>query len=209
MNEEKDSVFSGFTTQPTSGHSLSPPPYSGATSTTTAQVLVSAESASPLKDQLMTLLGISAHLSAHNDRNIHFAYEKYKGYLQASQTLSKMDSWPGKKPCATDLIEVFVSKSMWFSHHKPAFSKVADYSEMVKWLEDSDDKGTDLDVWGVEKGSYSLMDLHKFVNNGGTLAEKKGKGKKKDVSEGSGKQTNKKVINKDVGQKKGINKKQK
>ena len=53
------------------------------------------------------------------------------------------------------------------------------------------------------------MDLHKFVNNGGTLAEKKGKGKKKDVSEGSGKQTKKKVINKDVGQKKGINKKQK
>ena len=209
MNEEKDSVFSGFTTQPTSGHSLSPSPYSGAASTTTAQVLVSAESASPLKDQLMTLLGISAHLSACNDHNIRFAYEKYKGYLQASQTLSKMDSWPGKKPCATDLIEVFILKSMWFSHYKPAFSKVADYLEMVKWLEDSDDKGTDLDVWGVEKGSYSLMDLHKFVNNGGTLVEKKGKGKKKDVSEGSGKQTKKKVINKDVGQKKGINKKQK
>jgi hypothetical protein len=158
----------------------------------------------------MTLLGISAHLSARNDRNIRLAYEKYKAYLQASQTLSKMKdgSWPGKKPSTIDLIEVFVSKSMWFSHYRPAFSKVADYSEMVKWLEDSDDKGTNLEVWGVEKESYSLTDLRKFVDNG-TLAEKKGKGKKKDVSEGSGKQTKKKVINKDVGQKGGFKKKQK
>ena len=124
--------------------------------------------------------------------------------------LSKMEgSWPGKKPSATDLIEAFVSKLMWFSHYKPAFSKVTGYSEMVKWLEDSDDKGTNLEVWGVEKGSYSLMDLCKFVDNNGTLVEKKGKGKKKDVSEGSGKQNKKKVINKDVGQKGGFKKKQK
>jgi hypothetical protein len=156
----------------------------------------------------MTLLGIPAHLSVRNDRNIRLAYKKYKAYLSASQTLSQMDSWPGKKPCTTDLIEVFVLKSMWFSHYKPAFSKVADYSEMVKWLEKSDDKGTDLEVWGVEKDSYSLVDLRKFVDNG-TLAEKKGKGKKKDVSEGSGKQHKKKVTNKDVGQKGGFKKKQK
>jgi hypothetical protein len=159
----------------------------------------------------MTLLGISAHLSIRNDRNIRLSYEKYKAYLKASQTLSKLEgSWPGKKPSATDLIEVFVSKSMWFSHYKPAFPKVADYPEMVKWLENSDDKGTDLEVWGVEKGSYSLLDLRRFVDNG-TLAEKKGKGKgkKKDVSEGSGKQNKKKVIDKDVGQKGDSKKKQK
>jgi hypothetical protein len=157
----------------------------------------------------MTLLGISAHLSICKDRNNCHAYEKYKACLKASHTLSNMEgSWPGKKPTAVDLIEVFVSKSMWFSHYKPAFSKVAGYPEMVKWLENSDDKGTDLEVWGVEKGSYSLMDLQKFVDDG-TLAEKKGKGKKKDVSEGSGKQNKKKVINKDVGQKGGFKKKQK
>ena len=39
--------------------------------------------------------------------------------------------------------------------------------------------------------------------------EKKEKGKKKDVSEGSGKQNKKKVINKDVGQKGAFKKKQK
>ena len=83
---------------------------------------------------------------------------------------------------------------MWFSHCKTAFFKVADYSEMVKWLEN------DLEVWGVEKASYSLVDLRRFVDNG-TLVEKKGKGEKEDVSEGSGKQNKKKVIDKDVGRK--------
>lgn len=80
----KDSSLSGFGTGLASGHSLSPPPYSDAASTATGQVLISTESASPLKEQLTTLLGISAHLSTHNDRNIHLSYEKYKAYLQAS-----------------------------------------------------------------------------------------------------------------------------
>ena len=141
------------------------------------------------KQQLMTLLEIPSHLSIRNDRNIRVAYSKYKAYLQASQTLTGMvtdGSWPGKKPSATDLIEVFVSKSMWFSHYKPGFSKVADYPDMVEWLEGGDEIKSDLEVWGVEKSAYSLLDLKKFVDNG-TLAEKKGKGKKgKNVGEASG-----------------------
>jgi hypothetical protein len=53
---------------------------------------------------------------------------------------------------------------------------------MVKWLENEEGKPDDLEVWGVEKVTYMLMDLKKFVDNG-TLAEelvvKKSKGKKK------------------------------
>ena len=49
---------------------------------------------------------------------------------------------------------------------------------MVKWLENEEDKPSDLEAWGAEKGSYTLTDLKKFVDNG-TLAEKE-KGKKKD-----------------------------
>jgi hypothetical protein len=117
------------------------------------------------------------------------------------------------KPSNTSLIEVFTSKSMWFSHYKPAFSKISQYPEMVKWLEDSDEKGSSLEVWGVEKANYSLVDLRKFVENG-TLAdgekdelvdkkgkerekkgkEKEGKGKEgHDLKDGSGKKSKKKV----------------
>jgi hypothetical protein len=121
------------------------------------------------KQRLITLLDIPDHLAIRTDRNIHISYSKYKAYLQASQTLAERvsdGSWPGKKPSSTELMEVFVSKSMWFSHYKPAFSKVANYPQMVDWLEGGDEKGSDLEVWGVEKSSYSLLDLRKFVDNG-------------------------------------------
>jgi hypothetical protein len=136
----------------TSIGSLSPPPYAG------SPMPAPAEHLTPFREQLMTLLGVPARLTVCNDRNIRIAYEKYKAFLQASQTLSKMfsdGSWPGKIPCSMDLIKVFVSKSMWFSHYKPAFSKVANFPEIVLWLEDSDEKEMDLDVWGSEKGTYS------------------------------------------------------
>jgi len=90
----------------------------------------------------MNILGIPSHLSNHADRNLHFAYQKYKAYIQACQTLSKRISdgtWPGKKLSGTDLIEIFLSKSMWFSHYKPAFSKVSNYPLMVEWLENEEE----------------------------------------------------------------------
>jgi hypothetical protein len=199
----------------TPGHLLSPPPYSGSTpnaltisaalapaaSVTSAVSVTPAATTTPFKEQLMTLLGIPLHLSNRSDRNLCVIYETYKAHLQASQTLRRMVSegtWPGKKPSATDLIELFTSKSMWFSHYKPALSKVSDYPEMVKWLENSDEKGSDLEVWGVEKGSYYLVDLRKFVDNG-TLAERKVKGKRKekdDLVEGSAKKAKKKGTSK-------------
>lgn len=162
-----------------------PPPYSNsatpAVSTNEASSHMVSSSSNPFRDHLMTLLEIPSHLTNRAERNIHFAYEKYKAYLRATQTLSMRISegtWPGKKPSSTDLIEVFLSKSMWFSHYRPAFSKVSNYPLMVEWLENKDDKPSDLEVWGVAKAAYSLTDLRKFVDNG-TLAEKKTKGKMK------------------------------
>jgi len=117
------------------------------------------------------------------ERNLVFGYKKYKAYLQATQTLSKMiteQTWPGKKPSSIDLIELFASKSAWFAYYKPAFSRVSEFPEMVKWLEDSEEKGSDFDVWGITKEVYTMTDLKKFVGNGGTLVEKKRKRKKQE-----------------------------
>ena len=165
----------------------------------------------------MVTLGIPIHLSNRSDRHIRVMYKKYKAHLQASQTLAKMTAdgtWTAQQPTATELIELFTSKSMWHSHYKPAFSKISDYPEMVQWLEDSDEKGSDLDVWGLEKSNYNLVDLRNFVANG-TLGEKKGKekekekekgkGKKKeknDLAEGSSKKGKKKVTKNDTSSKK-------
>ena len=45
-----------------------------------------------------------------------------------------------------------------------AFPKLADYPAMVSWLENSDDKLSDLELWGVEKAMYGFSDL--FDNDG-------------------------------------------
>src|ERR1700742_377915 len=132
------------------------PPISGSNSvaTTTRTSTPINQSSSSHREELMALLGIPQHLSARTDSSSRFGYRKYKAYLDAHQQLLKMisdGSWPGKKPSSADLIEIFVSKSMWFLHYKPAFSNITEYPQMVKWLEDSFDKNTDLEVWGVEK----------------------------------------------------------
>jgi hypothetical protein len=42
---------------------------------------------------------------------------------------------------------------------------------MVEWLEGGDDSPPDLDVWHVEKDSYSFGDLFAFIQNEGTLED--------------------------------------
>jgi hypothetical protein len=86
-------------------------------------------SLSPFKKDLMTHLDIPFNLANRKDSSLHFAYQKYKAFLQANQTLAELCSsgeWAGKKPSVTDLIKIFQSKSMWHSHHSKAFSRVSD-----------------------------------------------------------------------------------
>ena len=158
------------------------------------------------KSQLISLLGISAHLVAgSHDVSLPVAYQKFKAFLQATHTLEAMigkGTWTIQKPTRTDLIELFVSKSFYHSHYKPHFTKVADYPEMVKWLEGQSDLVA-VDVWGVQKESYSFSDLSVWLENGGkwesdyeeeedkVMKRSKGKGKAKDLNKGKGREKEK------------------
>lgn len=77
---------------------------------------------------------------------------------------------------------------MWFSYYRPAFSKVANYPVMVKWLENEIDPPSALEAWGLEKPTYTFKDLMEFVSNNGVLEDVKEKGKQKAKSEGKGKE---------------------
>ena len=46
---------------------------------------------------------------------------------------------------------------------------------MVEWLENVEDKPSDLDVWGVQKSNYTFKDLIAYLEQ----AKKKGKKKAK------------------------------
>ena len=83
-------------------------------------------------------------------------------------------TWAGRKLTAVDLIELFVSKSFWHSHIKKYFSKVSNYPMLVEWLENEpEDRPSDVDVWGVQKSSYTFKDLD------GYFKQEVGKGKKR------------------------------
>ena len=145
-------------------------------------------SISPFQMELATLLGVPAHLVGPGDVSLRVAYQKYCAYLMACQTLDQMTankSWIGKKPNKTELVEIFVSKSFFHSHYKRLFSKVVEYPDMVEWLECKGEQGSDVEVWGVEKGIYGYKDLEIWLDNGGTLEieekelkKRGGKGKK-------------------------------
>ena len=151
---------------------------------------------STFRMDLMSRLHIPLHLADRTDHGLHFAYEKYKVFLEANQTLASLcasGEWEGKRPVVTDLIEIFQSKSMWHAHHAKAFSKVGNYPEMVSWLNREKNALSDMALWGFEKASYNFKDLFTFIKDKekeGGRAEakpKKGKEKVKDAStSGSG-----------------------
>jgi hypothetical protein len=137
---------------------------------------------------ILSQLGISAHMADRNDRGLHVAYEKYKAYLDACREYERKvadGSWSGRKLTGADLIQLFVSKSFWHSHYKPLFSKISNHADMIKWLENDNDRPSDEVLWGYKKGSYQFKDLKEYLEK---HEKKKGKGKGKDEkSEGSSK----------------------
>ena len=118
-----------------------------------------------------------------------------KAFLVAVKTLD--EKWKAgelpydRKPLNEHIIETMQSKTYWYDYTRKYFSKVGEYPEMVAWLENDEGVPTDLEVWGVEKKSYSFGDLDTYLKNGvggGKQSHKKGKGKKKaaDGDKGTG-----------------------
>jgi len=165
----------------------------------------SAAASDSFKSQIVRLLNIPVHLVGSGDVSLPVAYQKYMAYLVACGTLDAMVAnglWTIRRPTRTDLIEVFVSKSFFHSHYRRHFPKVADYPEMVAWLE-GEPGSVDVDVWGAKKANYSFVDLGEWLENGGkmelddedeelerhkVLKRGKGKGKEKDLEKGKGKE---------------------
>jgi hypothetical protein len=178
------------------------PSGSGSSTPTTIPQGLSSTSAStalsPFKRDLMNRLDIPLALAERTDGSLHTGYQKYKAFLQASETLARLwtaGEWAGKRPSVTDLIEIFQSKSMWHAHHAKAFSKVADYPEMVLWLEKDKDAPSNIGIWGYEKAVYNFKDLFAYIESKGKLGQK-GKGKMKAKNESAGGSGSKKKTDK-------------
>ncbi|KAF8231171.1 hypothetical protein L208DRAFT_1278326, partial [Tricholoma matsutake] len=97
-------------------------------------------------------------------------------------------------PTKTNIIELFVSKSFFYSHYKHYFPKVAKHDEMISWLSEDEDQLCDVDLWGIKKEAYTFMDLVAWLQNGGTLeVERKEQEQEKEMGKGKGKGKGKRI----------------
>ncbi|KAM6499371.1 hypothetical protein JOM56_004879 [Amanita muscaria] len=161
--------------------------------------------------ELIALLNVPEHLAQSiKNAGLRINYAKYKACLQAQETLSqkiKQGTWPTgiKKPTATNIIELFVSRTYWHHYVKPAFHDISHFEPLKQWLESTEGGPADAAVWGSEQTSYSFADLQKEKDRRQQLKTGKkkegdnkgqtGKGKKNQVNkEGEEKKKGKKVL---------------
>ena len=157
-------------------------------SSTTSHFPMESSTHSPFKQKLITSLNIPAELTDHKDINLGYAWQKYKACLEAIATCNvlwedrKLRGVFDRKPMQADIISVFKGKTQWHLTYAKAFPRVSAYPKMVSWLEDSDDKVSDLELWGEVKSTYTFSDLLEWLANGGVESgeeTQKGKGKEK------------------------------
>ena len=114
----------------------------------------------------------------------------------------KNGEWPGKKPTESDVIDMVVSRSMWYSHYKKLSLKISQYPDMLEWLKGGDEAPSDYEIWGEDKGTFMFRDLVSWLEEKETRMKWKGKGKgkakevkKDDSMEDKGKKSKKKKRN--------------
>jgi hypothetical protein len=154
-----------FQTKEDDGVETDPPPYSG--NLVHAEGSGSTSRGESLTQKLIRILEIPPHLVGPGKANLQTSYQKYLAFLQAKDRLESVE-WEGRKPPQVELIQLFASKSYFFSHHKKFFPKVASYPQLDAWLREKEDRLSNLEVWGIEKKVYSFEDLETFLANGGT-----------------------------------------
>ena len=135
--------------------------------------MVSSHTNSSFKDKIIASLGIPVELTDHKDVNLGHAWQKYKACLAAIKNCDSL--WESQKlrgvfdqkPTKSDIISVFKGKSQWHLTYSKAFPRLSGYPTMVSWLENSDKKLSDVELWGVSKPTYTFSDLLEWLANGG------------------------------------------
>jgi hypothetical protein len=162
----------------------------GAPSTAPKPIQLAHKSESDYRDELVHIFGIPNHLlrdSSKVEGGLQLYYKKYQTCIEALSTSERMANageWVIRKPSETEVVELFIGKTMWHSHFKKMFSRVPKYPEMQRWLNDEEDALPAIDIWGEEKSSYTFKDLSAWMEKEDNKARKKGKGKAKEVYKG-------------------------
>jgi len=149
-----------------------------------------------LQQQIIAYLNISAMLTSRPKFvEIRVAYAKYLGVLSAQKDMNHMIAdgiWPFKVLNADTLVEIFVSKSVWYSHYIKIFPRAQKFPELLKWLESGEGAPSGGSIFGVEKQTYTFKDLKNVLEVLEANVHKKEKKRMRDESDDVGQGTRKK-----------------
>jgi hypothetical protein len=133
---------------------------------------------------IRTTLNVPFHLTQLNDNksDLRMAYTKYLAILDTVECLDKMraaGTWT-QKSTLTDVVEVFMSKSVYHRNPSKIFPLVPNYPLMEQWLLNTDDAPSTAKVWKGKKQTYEnlseILELHsQKEGKSGSSSDKKGK----------------------------------
>ena len=111
-------------------------------------------------------LDIDPALTHQTDSSLRIWYKKYNTYNKAVAKMMQMkaaNTWTLEDIGRTELINLFAGQSYWHSHVSGAFSDIQNHKSMVEWLEqeEGDEEPPYLEVWHLQKSSYTFKDLDK------------------------------------------------
>lgn len=124
-------------------------------------------------------------------------YTRWQNYNLATTTFNSMKqagTWTLPNLTKTKIIDFFASPSSFYDTIEMPFSAILsnpEYSDMKDWLDSRGKNPPALEVWGVYATSYTIADLKKWIEMGGTLdanasRKKKKQSKSKDKSHKKG-----------------------
>ena len=120
----------------------------------------------PLRDTLIAMLNIAESLT---DRpkgavDIRLAWGKFEAIQTALALyyhMKKDNTWTQPPVSADDIVELFVSKTVYHRNYRKLFPQVQKFPVLKAWLEGADNAPLDSDVWDNVKGVYTFADLQK------------------------------------------------
>src|SRR6266545_1991871 len=101
---------------------------------------------------------------------IRIYYKHYNAVLAAIlkyESLRKAGNCDGLfTPTHIDFVQLVTSKSMWYKQYK-LFDQVSRYPQIIELLGESEDRLTDIELWGFEHDIYQWTHLEGFLKRDG------------------------------------------
>lgn len=156
--------------------SLAPTPFKGPSTLTDLH-----------KEALLTFLRIPTELPSLSD-TLRNNYKKYLACVDASQAFKGLrlnEKWADHLeefglepwvPIYIDLLNIFISKTQFYSTWQILFRRVQKFPQMIEWLEKKEDDGSsDSEIWAEKKRPdfYTLADLTDWMDKKDVVKGKK------------------------------------